>query len=100
MTFSIGKLSDRVQTLVGNVEAILSVVATVVIYCWVFSPVYPGQDNHQGLILVFTVLALGIGLAIGGIRFGKGEMKRAAWLSFALLTPWIVILGLKLATNA
>jgi len=76
------------RTLAGNIEGYLAFAATLLVF---HVPVTPGT-REEATYTASILHGLGIGLGIGGVRFGEGIGRIAAWMALAFLVPLFVVL--------
>jgi hypothetical protein len=72
----------RWLTALGTFEGYAAACFTVIVF---FVPVAPGTQRLS-MIVVITLTGLGLGLGIGGIRFGEGGSRVAAWCAVVVLS--------------
>lgn len=78
----------RWLTVLGTVEGYLSLFVTFVA---LVLPVSPGNERLVTVIGV-TLIGVGLGLAIGGIRFGTASGRGVAWVSLVVLSIIVIAL--------
>jgi hypothetical protein len=78
---------SALATIEGYAAGVLLIVVFAV-------PVSPGTQR-QAAVLVSTLIGLGIGFGLAGIRFGQGGSRLAAWSSFVVLSVLSLALGAK-----
>jgi hypothetical protein len=88
--------TSKLRRWIGNAEGWLAVVIAAGSWVWAFQPVYPhvGQEDLKLIELwrPSLLFALGVGLALGGIRFGGSATRVAAYWAVGLLTPLILMM--------
>lgn len=82
---------SRGLSILGSVEGYAS---AFIAFCVFLVPVSPGTQR-QSTILIVTLIGLGLGLGVGGIRFGEGASRVAAWSSVVVLSLLFVVLIVK-----
>jgi hypothetical protein len=89
-----GPRSKWLQT-VGNAGGLPSFAAAVLLLCQTSTP----AARFDVAWLFIALWAVGIGLALGGVRFGRGAGRQAAWLSLATLLVLLLALAVVRASQ-
>jgi hypothetical protein len=87
-------------TRLATIETWLAVMIAFIVLGYAFVPARPmvglPVEEFTGLILPLPPLSIGIGLAFGGIRFGRGQVRVLATMTLLflvfLLVAWTLVL--------